>query len=863
MDQEFSFGEWIRKRRNVLGLTQEALAKQVGYSAAMLRKIENDERRPSERGAALLAEALEVPPDQQEIFLKVARQARAIDRLGVADNKEPLPWQISLQAQSNLPLPATLFVGREVELARLADLLQGPTHRLVTLVGLAGIGKTRLAVQVAHNQLDRFPHGVFFVPLASLTSPEMIVATIANAIGFQFHGAAEPQEQLLRYLHEKQMLLVLDNFEHLMEGASLLSVIMRSAPGIQFLATSRERLNLQGEWVLEVGGLPYPVSQEEASLERVEAYGAVQLFLQTALRVHPSFSLNEKNRECVVRICQLMEGLPLGIELAAAWVRALSCQEIAREIESNLDFLKASSRDLAQRHRSLRAALDHSWNLLSAGEKTVFQRLSVFQGGFRREAAQAVAEASLDELTSLLDKSLLKRVGEERYDLHDLVRQYAASHLQSEAQEYTQAHELHSGYYATLLEQWEKQIASPRHTETLAEMIAEMDNIRLAWSWMVATHQIANIKKSLRSLWRFHDIRGRFQDGATLMGQATKALQISGEKEAELEAERSIVLAQVLAQQGYFCARLSRFEEAGDLLQRSLTLLRSRTDQVALANTLNSLGHMKYRLGEFSEASQYAQDSLSLYRALGKQQEIVHCLSLLSYIYLAQGAYERVYEFASEGLTICCDLIGDPLAIEDCLINLSAAASHLGRHAEAKRWAEESFEISRTLNSLWSVGQTLRRLGLISLELGETEDAEALIRQSVSQFKEIGDRMFMAMALIDLGVVTRASGANSESKQYLLEALRTAIEAQTNLNALRALMEIAVTEMREGRIELALELVTHCLQHQSANRWIRDRAERLRVELAPQLTPQQVKAAEARAHVRTLDSLAGEILAAD
>jgi len=861
MDQRFSFGEWIRKRRNTLGLTQEAIAEQVGYSIAMIRKIEDDERRPSARAASLLAQALEIPQDQQEVFLQVARQDRAVDQLGSMEEKERFPWQADTGSQANLPLPTTLFIGREADVIRLTDLLQDPAHRLIVLIGLAGIGKTRLALQVAHSQLDRFSPGVFFISLAPLTSPEMIVTSIGAAIGFQFHGASEPQKQLLRYLREKQMLIVLDNLEHLMAGASLLSAVLQAAPGIEFLVTSRERLNLQEEWVFEVEGLRYPSSGNESN---VEQYEAVQLFLQNALRVHPAFSLNKENQEWVARICQLTEGMPLGIELAAAWVRVLSCQQIAREIERNLDFLKASARDLPERHRSLRAALDHSWNLLSAGEKRVFQRLSVFRGGFRREAAQEIAGASLEELTSLLDKSLLKRVREERYDLHELVRQYATSRLESDPEDDTRTRALHSSYYAAQLEQWGRKIASPEQMETLAEMDAEIANVRLAWSWMVAhpQRQLANIAKSLRSLWRFHDIRGRFQDGAALMRQATTMLQTLDGTETTRDIEHLMVLGRALAQQGYFCAWLGRYEEAHEMLQRSLTLLRGNPDRSALAYTLIVLGYMKTRLGEYQEARQYTEESLALNRALGDHDTMVYCLVMLSYIHISEGDYTKAYKLSSEGLAISRDVLGDPLATEHCLLSLSAAASYLGQEEEARQWAYESLEISKSLKHRSGIAYALKWLGLISHKLGETERAQALLWQSVSEFRETGDVTLMADALVDLGVVTRASGAESEAKQYLLQALQTAIETQIAHTALQALTEIAVIEMNEGNAELALELVTYCLRHPSTKWEISNRAESLRAELVAQLTPQQVEAAEARAQARTLEDLVQEILAA-
>ena len=566
----------------------------------------------------------------------------------------------------------------------------------------------------------------------------------------------------------------------------------------------------------------------------------------------------------MVRICQLTEGMPLGIELAAAWVRMLSPQQIAREIERNLDFLKASARDLPERHRSLRAALDHSWNLLSAEEKKVFQRLSVFRGGFRREAAQEVAGASLEELTSLLDKSLLKRVGEEHYDLHELVRQYAATHLESDLENDPWTHARHSSYYAAQLEHWGEKIASPEQMATLAEMDAEIANVRSAWSWMVAhpQRQIANIAKSLRSLWRFHDICGRFQDGANLMKQATTMLQTLDGVDTTWNIEQSIVLGRALAQQGYFCAWLGRYEESYDLLQQSLTLLRGSQDQSALAYALTVLGYMKTRLGEYQEARQYTEEILALNRALGDHDTMVYCLVTLSYIHISQGDYEKAYELSSEGLGISHDILGEPLATEHCLLSLSAAASYLGQDEEAKRWASESLEISKALKHRSGIAYALKWLGRISHKLGETERAKALLWQSVSEFKETGDVTLMADVLVDLGVVTCASGAESEAKQYLLQALQTAIETQTEHTALQALTEMALIEMNEGNAERALEWVTYCRQHPSTKREISNRAESLHAELVPQLTSQQIKAAEARAGAESLEQLAQEILVA-
>lgn len=860
MDQEFSFGTWIKKRRTILGLSREAVAGQVGYSIAMLRKIEDDERRPSEKAAALLAKALAIPPEQVDGFLKVARQEAAIDHLERPVAEEPFPWQSVSKPRTNLPLPPTLFVGREKELANLNDLLQDPSCRLVTLVGLAGIGKTRLAIQAAHSQRAHFEDGVFFVSLSPLTSPNMIAAAISNAMGLELHGSARPEEHLLVNLQEKHILLVLDNFEHLIDGSGLLSKIVLEALHTRILVTSRERLNLQGEWIFDVPGLPYPASPEETRLEHVQAYESVQLFLQSATRVHPGFTLDETNWKDVIYICKLMEGMPLGIELAAAWVRVLSCREIAREIKKNLNFLKASARDIPERHRSLRAALDHSWALLSSQEKEVFSRLAVFRGGFRKEAAQEVAGASLENITTLLDKSLLKRVGEERYDLHELVRQYTNARLQSNTQEYARTRNRHSSYYAALLEKWAESIRGPKQMDILEQMEDEIDNIRDAWSWMIAHHQAENIQRSLRSLWNFHEIRARFWEGAALFGEAVVAFQSQEEAASNRQTQHSALLARLQAQQGYFLAHLDQYEEAAQLLDQSASVLRASADQAALAETLTYFAYMKYRMGTFVDAEQHARESLHLNRMLDNRLGIVFGLIILSYVALAKGKYEQAYTLSSEGLSLCRDFLRDPHGTADCLITLTAAARRLGHYDQAKKWAEESLEISTTINDRWSMAQTLRQLGLLSLELGETERAEEFLRQSVARSREVCDLTLEATALIGLGLATGALGRASTSKQYFLEALKTARKTKSFVIALQALLGVASVEMRDGKAESALELVTYIVNHASSRPEVVHRAEQLRSELISQLTVEQVESIQARAQSRTLEDLVQETL---
>jgi len=344
---------------------------------------------------------------------------------------------------SNLPTPGTSFVGRTEELASIDRLLDDPACRLLTLVGPGGVGKTRLAVEVASRRLDRYQHGVHFVPLVSVASPDLLPAAVATSLQFkidmEFSGFAARQ-QLLDFLHGRTTLLVLDNFEHLVEGSALLTEVVGEAPGVAMLATSRERLGIQSEWVLDVDGM-------EVSRDGGEGDGAVKLFAERARQADAAFALTEDVRPQVARICRLVEGMPLGIELAAAWTPVLPPAEIADEIEHGLDFLSTTARDVPEEHRSLRAVCDRSWRLLSDELRDIIERLSVFRGGFTREGAAAVAGADLRTLSDLVGKSLVRRPGLGRFEIHELLRQYAAGRLADDPARQRRAFEDHAAYY--------------------------------------------------------------------------------------------------------------------------------------------------------------------------------------------------------------------------------------------------------------------------------------------------------------------------------------------------------------------------------------------------------------------------------
>ncbi|MFZ1752919.1 MAG: AAA family ATPase [Caldilineaceae bacterium] len=433
-----------------------------------------------------------------------------------------MPGQVSVGAASvttttlpstnrtNLPAAVTPFLGRERELSELARLLTDPKLRLLSIVGPGGMGKTRLAVECARREREQFPDGACFVPLASLQELDDLLPAIAAALGYAFlTDARSPQQQLFDYLRAKALLLMLDNFEHLIDGAGLVQELLQAAPRLKVLVTSRERLRLSGETVFLLDGMDFPDWETAPDLN---TYSAVSLFLQSARFARPGFTLQPDDLPYVVRLCRLVDGVPLGIVLAAAWVEMLSLPEITGEIERSLDFLSSDLRDLPERQRSLRAVFDHSWRLLTDNERSVFRQMAVFRGGFARQAAEEVVGAGLPLLTALLSKSLIQRTETGRYELHELVRQYAAEKLTLDPAS-PALYERHARYYLTLLHRQMDDLSGRQLQSRQGNVSADLDNIRAGWEWAVESREAMLISSALDDLCRFYDWQGRYAEG--------------------------------------------------------------------------------------------------------------------------------------------------------------------------------------------------------------------------------------------------------------------------------------------------------------------------------------------------------------
>jgi len=770
----------------------------------------------------------------------------------------------------NLPLQSTPFVGRSEELAEIIRLLANPDCRLLTLLGPGGIGKTRLALQAAAARNEAFLEGVYFVPLAAVSSAEFLVSAIAEALTFSFFGSLDPKAQIFDYLRGKEVLLILDSFEHLLSparegeegGTELLVEMLQKAPGVKLLVTSRERLNLRWEWCFEIKGLKYP-KRGTTNGKELEDYSAVELFQQVACRVHRRFSLSGRNKPAIACICQLVEGMPLGIELAAAWVGARACEEIAREIERSQSFLVTSLRDVPARHRSMRAVFDHSWNLLTERQREVLQALSVFCGSFTHQTAHQVVGASSGELTALVDKSLLHcaptpstllgqasrsvsgadRTGE-RYAIHELLRQYAAEKLAQSPAARNTAHNRHSAHYSAALKRWEANLKSARQQTALAEIEADGENARAAWNWAVERGQAERLMQMIDGLCRFYEWRGRYREGEAACRAAAEKLEAAASDtglriwaktlawrgvfsrelgRAELRDQllrQSLALldepvlagqdtrqerAFILLQMGRAVSDSNR-EEAHRLYEQSLALSQALGNRWEIARALDALGWLAWLLGEYGEAKQRHEESLAIRRALDDQRGIANSLDGLGRIALYKGQLEEAERLKQESVATHRE-IGDRAGIATGLRDLGVALLFRGKFVEAHALLEESLAIWNDVGSRRSIASSHMWLGLVKGHLGRYEQARAQVHKGLALAQEIGYPHETGAALLVLGDIALAEGAYAEAHQLSQESVIICQEIGQQVELAGALATLGIAawgldDLRQARQHL-------------------------------------------------------------
>lgn len=693
----------------------------------------------------------------------------------------------------NLPIAETELIGRAPELSELRRRLAVPTCRLLTLVGPGGVGKTELALAAARQTCEAFLDGAWLIDLVAVSGPSDLVSAIASGLGVAFSGADPTEPQLIDALRRRELLLVLDNFEHLIAPSALdlLSRILKQAPGVKLLITSRERLNLAAEWLHDVAGLPFPTDDAD-----VARYPAVQLFVQRARRIRPEFSLSLVNASAVTRVCRMVEGLPLAIELAAAWTRVLTPDEIVAELARGLAFLRSSAHDIPERHRSLAAIFEHSWSLLEPAERAALRQFSVFRGGFDRATAEAVIGPIAPVLQALGDASLVRVDSQGRYDMHPLVQQFAAEQLAQEPSAVVEAaRNRHACHFATFVHSREQYFYGEQDKQALGWMIDEADNIRAAWERAVLRADAALLECFLESFLYFFDIQGRYQECLDMTGRALHALRAADGAHEASEFRRG--LGRVLALHAAFQFRIGAFELARQDAEQALALLEPCRPHRDIGHARLYLGAALYGLGELEQAVDWFLAAATAYEEAGHAWGVGAALDNAGYLeylrgnlvaaeahskraleiaqqtgsrYLLSGVYDHLATMMAaeqrfdEALTYCdrCRLVLDeldrPYIVASLSLSLGQIAAQAGKWATAETYVLRALEVARTTGNRLDIVKTLIQLGQMRLARHRLAGAQDAFREAAVLGREIHAESLLVDVIAGLTDLRCAAG---------------------------------------------------------------------------------------------------------
>ncbi len=764
----------------------------------------------------------------------------------------------------NLPDPQTPFIGRRVLLDQVLSQMDKPDCRLLTLLGPGGIGKTRLAWQAAHHLLDFFLNGVWNVPLAGVGSAAALISALADALGLQFSGGRSPKDQLLGYLQSRELLLVLDGFEHLLDlppadsadphslsPLDVLTEILRAAPHVKLLVTSRQRLNLRAEWLVDVPGLSYPPAGQA---HHPTDYDAVQLFLQHAHRVQADFELTTDNQTLVASICQMLDGAPLGIELAAPWVRLLSCAEIAAQIQADMDFLVTSLRDVPARHQSLRAVFTHSWNLLDDAERRAAARLSVFRRSFDRQAAEAVTEVAAETALALAQKSIISQDQSGRYIFHALLKQYLTETLAASPEEQQQVQQAHCRYYAAFLHQRQEDLRGKRQKQAQAEIRTEIEEIRAAWDWGIAHQDVDAITTAAEAMFLFYRGIGRYQEGLALFQCAAAAIP----------AEEANCLRQVRLSiyQADFHGWLGNFAEARALLQQSLAALQAQAHLRDYAFALTVAGQVAYWDGEYSEAQNLLEQSVALHRQAGDAWGTAMALNYLANaVSVAHRNWDEIAPWYAESLALS-EQIGDQAGAARALINLGAIEHIQKDFAQARTFYTRAVAYSREVGNRQLLATALGNLGDVVCRGQDYAQAIDLLQESLGIKRELGNRPSIILTMNYLGQAYLYQGEHQEARRWYLQGLELAGQVGSEVYIACMLVSLAgLLVHTHGDVARAAELLQVGLDHAGDDLDIIASVEKYWPILQQHLCTADLAACRQRAHTYRLEDVVAELLA--
>jgi len=817
-EEPTSFADLLRQFRRMADLTQEELAERAHLSTRAISALEQGQNHgPRRDTVALLAEALALTPSGQAQFRAAARAVHARDAPLAAEDVPPEP-----EHPHNLPLSLTSFVGRELQQSGVRRLLLRPPseggYRLVTLTGAGGTGKTRLALRVAADLIADYPDGVWVVELASLSDRALVPKAVATVVGMSEQSGRPLLGALLDALRPKHLLLVLDNCEHLVAACSeLISALLQVCPHLAVLATSREPLRIPGEAIWQVPTLAVPDPVKPPPIEEFARCESVQLFVERTRALLPTFAVVEEDMPAIAQICQRLDGIPLALELAAARTSVLSVEQIAARLENCFELLTGGARTAVNRQRTLKAAMDWSFALLSPQEQLLFGRLSVFAGGFGLDAVEAVCggpdllkEAILNLLSSLLDKSLILtegRRGAARYRLLEPVRQYAARVLEQSG-DLVAPRRRHRDWFLHLAERAETQLWTAEQREWLTRLETEHDNLRAALDFCVTTPGESETGLLLtRALWQFWLLRGHFADGRHWLESLLRVTRPDAPRRAEvflhacaLAARRDAAAAAALAEQG-------------------IAVYIARDDQRGRVRAMHLRGMIAWLQFDYPLARALFEDALALAEAKDLPEESALLTHSVGYICWWQGDTERARALMEASLRRM-DTFRDGIRIASSFLHLGWMPIDDQSSGPTEMTTENSLLLLREVGAPAVTGHILANLSNLARCEHDHERAGKLLGESLATFQRIGDRMGIAQVLGQLGNLARVRGDHAQARSHLEAGLALRQEIGESRGITTALISLGTLALAEGDGPRARSLVEAGL---TAIREIQDR----------------------------------------
>lgn len=827
--EQYSLARQFAARQVAMEPWREAGQRQMMESLALSGRYE-DALAQFDSCRRTLAKELgaEPSPETLALYRQIQDRHRAHRPDLLADSHQP---QTADRPAYNLPRQFTRFVGRGLEIDHIAEQLADPACALLTILGPGGIGKTRLGIEAARKGMSLYPDGVWFVPLAQAQTVDEFPAALSAGLMLSASDSADIEQQVLDFLRNKQLLLLLDNFEHLtgphqMGATEFLLTILQQAPQIKILVTSRERLRLQAEWVFEVGGLPAP--PEGAANEMAETFPAVQLFIHRLRQIRP-LALKEAEVNAIGRICRLVEGMPLAIELAAALTITRPFSEIAEAISSDLDILSSRLQDVPARQRSLRAVFDYSWQMLAPAEQTAMARLSIFPAGFAAPAAQAVANTTEVLLQTLVEKSFLRRSENGRLEMHTLMHQFAAEKLAAthDPAAVRALREQFSVYYLSYTTAQEAILAGADARPGLQAISCEMGNIRQAWLWAAEQAQVAILAQSRPALVNYCLIGGHAREGNRLLQAAVAGLEQVVDETDDATRRRKHLLSFLLAERLGFLVKLSlveegtavagqavaygretdnkqaiiaaqqqlaailwragRMVEAEQKIEQTAELLKGGDFPALEVRTWLQKGALNYYQGTYEQAQHNFEQALQRCREVGEQgHPLFRTYSNLGYIHMAQGNYETAREYCEQALAMyrqAGSLVGQ------CTIfsNLSKLLIRQHHYMQALDTARRGLDLAREIGESWRECTMLVSQGVIFMRLGQWETAGTLLRQALSLSRPIHNTLLESETQCYLTALANSQGKPEEALIHGEEALRLEKDRDCRASALLSL----------------------------------------------------------------------------